>query len=134
MLHEPIRKHFRRHVLLDCQVVREHDFKLVADLAVDMSPRGMRVRAKAPVAGAPRSMPVLTGEEVLVSFKPPRSNTWIDTHGVIARVVHGRRPGDNGMAYGIEFSALSIDEEHRLFEHLRGMARPDAQRPPRPLA
>lgn len=134
MLHEPIRKHFRRYVRLDCQVVRDVDFKLVGDLALDMSPRGMLVRAKAPAAGAPRAMPVLTGEEVIVSFKPPRANTWFDAQGVVARVVHGRRPGDYGLSYGIEFQNLSAEDERRLFEHLRGMGRPDAQRPPRPLA
>lgn len=134
MLHEPIRKHFRRYVRLDCQVVREFDFKLVGDLALDLSPGGMLVRAKAPNMGAPRTMPVLTGEEVVVSFKPPRSNTWFDAQGVVARVVHGRRPGDYGLSYGIELQNLSSEDEQRLFEHLRGAGRPDAQRPPRPLA
>jgi hypothetical protein len=133
MLHEPIRKHFRRYVRLDCQVVREFDFKLVGDLALDLSPRGMLVRARSQPT-APRTMPVLTGEEVVISFKPPRSNTWFDAQGVVARVVHGRRPGDYGLSYGIELQNLSLEDEHRLFDHLRGMGRPDAQRPPRPLA
>ena len=130
MVHEPIRKHFRRYVRLDCQVVREFDFKMVGDLALDLSPRGMLVRAKTHEA---RVMPVLTGEEVVVSFKPPRSNTWFDAQGIVARVVHGRRPGDYGLSYGIEFQNISIDDERRLFDHLRGANRPDAQRPPRPL-
>lgn len=135
MLHEPIRKHFRRYVRLDCQVVREFDFKLVGDLALDLSPRGMLVRAapKSSSSGA-RAMPVLTGEEMIVSFKPPRSNTWFDAQAVVARVVHGRRPGDYGLSYGLEFQNMSQDEEHALFDQLRGMGRPDAQRPPRPLA
>ena len=132
MLHEPIRKHFRRYVRLDCQVVREFDFKLVGDLALDLSPRGMLVRA-APKSGA-RTMPVLTGEEMIVTFKAPRSNVWIDAQAVVARVVHGRRPGDYGLSYGLEFQNMSEDEEHALFDQLRGMGRPDAQRPPRPLA
>ncbi|MFO0734323.1 MAG: PilZ domain-containing protein [Labilithrix sp.] len=133
MVHEPIRKHFRRYVRLDCQVVRDFDFKLVGDLALDLSPRGMLVRAR-PTTGGPRVMPVLTGEEVVVSFKPPRSNSWFDAQGVVARVVHGRRPGDYGLSYGIEFQNLSKEDEQRLFDHLRGTSRPDAQRPPRPLA
>jgi len=129
MPHEPIRKHFRRYVRLDCEVVRDFDFKLVGDLALDLSPRGMLVRAKKPDSQR-RIMPVLTGEEVVVSFKAPRSNTWFDAQGVIARVVHGRRPGDYGLSYGIEFHH---HDEQELFEHLRGLGRPDAQRPCRPL-
>jgi hypothetical protein len=132
MLHEPIRKRVRRYVRLDCQVVRDFDFKLVGDLALDLSSRGMLVRAKKH-EGA-RVMPVLTGEEVVVTFKPPRSNTWFDAQGIVARVVHGRRPGDYGISYGIEFQNLSVEDERRLFDHLRGTSRPDAQRPPRPLA
>ena len=121
---EPIRSSFRRFVRIDCQVVREHDFRLVGDLALDLSTRGMLVRAK---------HRVLTGEEVVVSFKPPRSNEWFDAQGVIARVLHGRRPGDYGLSFGIEFVNLSKDDELILFEQMRGLAAPDAQRPPRPL-
>lgn len=137
MVHEPIRKHFRRYVRLDCQVVREFDFKMVGDLALDLSPRGMLVRAKPgamKASGPGRVTPVLTGEEVVVSFKPPRSNKWFDAQGIVARVVHGRRPGDYGLSYGIEFQNLSLEDERLLFDHLRGSNRPDAQRPPRPLA
>jgi hypothetical protein len=134
MLHEPIRKSLRRYVRLDCQIVRDVDFQLVGDLMLDLSPRGMLVRSALPKGSKKRVMPVLTGEEVVVSFKPPRSNTWFDAQGVVARVVHGRRPGDYGLSYGIEFQGISKDDEQRLFEHLRGSGRPDAQRPPRPLA
>lgn len=92
MINEPIRKSLRRYVRLDCQVVRDFE------------------------------------------FKPPRSNAWFDAQGIVARVVHGRRPGDYGLSYGIDFHGLSANDEQELFEHLRGMGRPDAQRPPRPLA
>lgn len=124
---EPIRSSFRRYVRLDCQVVREHDFRLVGDLALDLSTHGMLVRA------CP-SRRVLTGEEVIVSFKPPRSNEWFDAQGIVARVVHGRRPGDYGLSFGVEFYGMTREEELILFEHLRGLAAPDAQRPPRPLS
>lgn len=121
---EPFRASFRRYVRIDCQVVREIDFRLIGDLALDLSTKGMLVRARERV---------LTGEEVVVSFKLPRSNEWFDGQGVVARVLHGRRPGDYGLSFGIEFVNLSRDDELLLFEHLRGKAAPDAQRPPRPL-
>jgi hypothetical protein len=121
---DPIRASFRRFVCLDCQVVREHDFRLVGDLAVDLSTGGMLVRAREKI---------LTGEELIVSFKPPRQNSWFDAQGTVARVLHGRRPGDRGLSFGVAFHNLSKDDEQLLFEQLRGFAAPDAHRPPRPL-
>jgi len=121
---EPVRCSFRRFVRMPCQVVREHDFKLVADLALDLSTNGMLVRA---------TTRILTGEEVFVAFKPPRSNRWLDAQGVVARVVHGRRPGDTGLAFGIEFHTFDAEHRAHLFEQLRGMHAPDPMRPPRPL-
>ena len=121
---EPVRRAFRRFVRLDCQVIRERDFVLVADLALDLSTKGMLVRAK---------RPVLTGEEVVVSFKPPRCNRWFDAMGIVARVLHGRRPGDIGPSLGIDFVGVSFEDEAFLFQQLRGMSAPDPMRPPRPL-
>ena len=119
-----MRRSFRRYVRLDVQVVREHDFRLVGDLALDLSTTGMRVRA---------SERVLTGEELIVSFKPPRSNAFFDAQAIVARVLHGRRPGDKGVCLGLEFHAMSAADQAILFEHLRGMNAPEAMRTPRPL-
>ena len=121
---EPVRQSFRRFVRIDCQVVREHDFKLIGDLALDLSTKGMLVRARTRV---------LTGEELLVAFRPPRCNRWIDAQATVARVVHGRRPGDTGLAFGIEFHGMDRAYEELIFDKLRGMVGPDAMRPPRPL-
>ena len=122
---EPVRAAFRRFVRLDCQVVREHDFRLVGDLALDLSTRGMLVRGV--------GLRVLTGEELYVAFRPPRSNHWIDCKAYVARVVHGRRPGDKGLSFGIEFDSMDRSDEELVFEKIRGMSAPDAMRPPRPL-
>ncbi len=121
---EPVRNAFRRFVRLDVQVVRERDFRLVGDLALDLSTKGMLVRARTRV---------LTGEELLVAFRPPRCNRWIDAQGTVARVVHGRRPGDTGLSFGIEFHGMEREHEELIFEKLRGMVAPHALRPPRPL-
>src|SRR5262245_43370557 len=91
---ESLRASLRRYVRLDCQVVREHGFPLIGDLALALSTTGMLVRA---------CRRILTGEEVIVAFKPPRSNGWFDVQGTIARVIHGRRPGDYGLSFGLEF-------------------------------
>jgi hypothetical protein len=121
---EPIRASFRRYVRVDCQVVREHDFRLVGNLMLDLSTTGALIRA---------CERILTGEELIVSFKPPRSNVWFDAQAVVARVIHGRRPGDYGLCFGIDFVGLSTEDQQRLFAHLRGLEAPDAQRPPRSL-
>ena len=121
---EPVRQSFRRFVRIDCQVVREHDFKLIGDLALDLSTKGMLVRARTRV---------LTGEELLVAFRPPRCNRWIDAQATVARVVHGRRPGDTGLSFGIEFHGMEREYEELIFDKLRGMVAQDAMRPPRPL-
>ncbi|HEY1956202.1 MAG TPA: PilZ domain-containing protein [Polyangiaceae bacterium] len=115
------RRAFRRFVRIDCQVVREHDFRVVGDLALDLSERGMLVRTDARV---------LTGEDVVVCFKPPRSNRYVDALGHVARVIHGRRPGDGGRRLGIELHAMDESDRHHLWECLRGLPAPDPMRDP----
>ena len=122
---EPVRGAFRRFVRVDCQVVREFDFRLVGDLALDLSTKGMLVRGC--------GVRLLTGEELLVAFRPPRCNLWVDAQATVARVIHGRRPGDTGLSFGLEFHGMERHHEELLFEKLRGMTAPDAMRPPRPL-
>ncbi len=115
------RRAFRREVLLTCQVVRERDFRLVSDLALDLSTHGMLVSTR---------LPVLTGEPLLVSFRPPRSSTWLDLPATVARVVHGRRPGDRGRCLGLSFDRLDPAAERLLHRHLRGLPAPDPSRLP----
>jgi hypothetical protein len=115
------RRTSRREVLLSCQIVRERDFRLIADLALDLSTEGMLVAAK---------MPILTGEELIVSFRAPRSDTWIDTHATVARVIHGRRPGDRGRCLGITFHSVPEFTRRRLLHHLRDLPTPEPSRSP----
>lgn len=85
----------RRSVRLDCQVVRERDFKLVADRIVNLSESGLVVSP---------ADPVLTGERLIVSFRIPYSGHWVDAEATVARVLHGRRPGEHsrGLALALE--------------------------------
>lgn len=104
------RRAFRHAVALPCQIVRERDFRLVADVALDLSTDGMLV---------PTDLAVLTGEPLLVSFRPPRSTRWLDAEAIVARVVHGRRPGDQGRRLGISFQGLDAASRQLLFSQLR---------------
>lgn len=97
------RRPSRHAVRIACQVVRERDFKLIGDVAMDLSEYGMLV--------APTTR-VLTGENVIVSFMAPFSRQWIDAEGTIARVVHGRRATDRGSSLGVSFD--NIDEVSRV--------------------
>jgi len=100
------RRSVRRHVRLECEVVRERGFRLLGRHAVDMSTSGMRIAALDHA---------LTGEPVVLSFRAPGGDTWVDAEGLVARVVHGRRDFDYGPSIAIEFRDLA--------ENLRGVLR-----------
>ncbi len=115
------RRAFRRYVRIDCEVVREHDFRVVGNLALDLSERGMLVATRERV---------LTGEDIVVAFRPPSSNRFVDALGHVARVIHGRRPGDRGRCLGIELYAMNDEDRHHLWECLRGLPAPEPLRDP----
>ena len=114
------RRAFRREVLLRCQIVRERDFALVSDLAFDLSTDGMLVGT---------FDRVLTGEELIVSFRAPRSSRGFDAQATVARVVHGRRPSDRGRCLGVEFHSIDESWRYDLFRSLRGLPAPEPSRP-----
>jgi hypothetical protein len=116
------RRVMRRAVRVDCQIVRERDFKLIGSRGVDLSPLGMLVMAQEPV---------LTGESVIVAFRLPRSAWWFDAEATVARVVHGRRPGDLGRCFGVAFDSLEPDARAFLRRALRGVPPPLPMREPR---
>ena len=97
----PSHRPARYFAKVPCQVVRERDFRLVADCVVDLSPGGAMVGP---------ADPVLTGERVIVSF-PGVKGGWIDAEAVVARVVHGRRTGEYSRTLGLSFE--NLDGESR---------------------
>lgn len=111
----------RRHAALPCQVVRERDFRLVADRTLDVSTFGMLV---------PAQREVEIGDALIVSFPIP--GMWIDTDAVVTRVLHGRRPEDEGPAVGIVFEGLGVTARAALAAYLHGRPAPLPRR--RPLA
>lgn len=109
----------RRLVQVPCQAVRERDFKLVADRTLDVSSYGMLL---------PMLHPVLTGDAIIVSFPIP--GTWIDAEATVTRVVHGRRPGDEGLAVGIAFDVMAPGAKAALAAFLFGQPPPLPRRGP----
>ncbi len=102
----------RHTVKIPCQVVRERDFCLVADEIADLSVTGMLV--------VPAD-PVLTGERVIVSFQTPIWGIWIDAEATVARVVHGRRPGEYSRALGLRFEGIDAWSRTVIEQNLRGL-------------
>lgn len=115
LVHSQQRRALRRGVRVDCQVVRERDFKLVGSRALNLSPLGMLVFAQESV---------LTGEPLIVAFRLPQSAWWFDTEATVARVVHGRRPGDLGRCFGVEFEPLDRAVQHFLHTTLKDIPPP----------
>ncbi len=109
------RTSMRRSVRVECQVVREHDFKRVGNRAIDLSPDGMLLLSDARV---------LTGEDLVISFRAPSTRVWLDCTATVARVVHGRRPGDWGTCLGISFESMDRATRALLTRELRGLPPP----------
>jgi len=104
------RRSSRHTVKIACQVVRERDFRLIADRVVDLSASGALVGP---------ADPALTGERIIVSFRIPRSTVWVDAEATITRVVHGRRPGEYSRSLAIAFDDLEALPRFMLEQALR---------------
>jgi hypothetical protein len=109
----------RRGVTLPCQAVRERDFKLIADRTLDISVDGLLL---------PVEERILTGETLIISFPIP--GLWIDVEASVTRVVHGRRPGDDGLACGVLFDVISPSARAALAGFLHGKPPPLPRRGP----
>jgi hypothetical protein len=95
-----------RHTLqVPAEIVRMHDFRLLSDSIENLSMEG---------ALAGPSMPATPGEKLLVSFRVPRTDQWMDVDATVVRVVGGRRVGDHGRQLGLKFDPLSIQQRQWL--------------------
>ena len=113
------RREVRRAISLTCQIVRERDFSLVSEKALDVSPDGMLVAT---------DVELEPGENVFVSFRATSLGLWFDTEASVARVVRGRRPGDRGRGVALRFSSLPHVKRFILRGHLRKVPPPIPRR------
>jgi hypothetical protein len=109
------RREIRRALRLHCRVVVPYGKAIIADTSYDLSPEGMLVRAIEPLS---------VGDEVEVAFRATDLGIWFDTEAHIARIVHGRRPGDHGKCYGLRFDSLSAVQRLILRGHYRRVPPP----------
>lgn len=94
------RSSVRYGVHVDCQVVRDRDFKVIGRGSLDVSLTGMLVQC---------NYSAELGDEVIVSFQTPGLREYVDAVAIVTRLIAGRRQGDLGLAMGLTFT--SIDDE-----------------------
>ncbi|HEX7664039.1 MAG TPA: PilZ domain-containing protein [Polyangiaceae bacterium] len=114
LIHLQERRAIRRAIKIDCEVVRERDFKLVGRTSFDVSTDGMLVSS---------DLDVEPGEELLVSFQA-MYGVHIDTEAKVARIVRGLRAHDQGPCVGVEFKGLDPVSRHILRGSLRKVPPP----------
>ncbi|MBS2018289.1 MAG: PilZ domain-containing protein [Deltaproteobacteria bacterium] len=113
------RREVRRAMVLSCQVVRERDFRLISEKALDLSPDGMLIAT---------DVDLEPGENVFVSFKATELGLWFDSEASVARVIRGRRPGDRGKGIALRFSTMPRVKRLILRGHLRRVPPPIPRR------
>ncbi len=113
------RKSTRHHLRMDCQVIRESDFKLVGHRTLDLSAEGMLVR---------KASNVSIGERLIVAFQATPLGIWFDAEAEVTRLIHNRRPEDEGQALGLRFVDMASISRLILRGHLRRLPPPLPQR------
>ena len=113
------RRAVRRAHSISCQVVREADFRLVGETAIDVSPHGMLIKLRSDVE---------VGDKLIVSFRATDMGIWFDSDATVRRVVHGRRPTDSGPAFGISLDTLSNVHRFIMKGYLRNIPPPIPKR------
>ncbi len=114
LIHLQERRAIRRAIQIDCQVVRERDFKIVGERTVDLSTDGMLV---------PTELDVEPGEELFVSFQL-MFGIQVDVGGKIARLIRGLRTDDQGPCVGVKFDGLDPVTRHIMRGSLRKVPPP----------
>lgn len=116
------RRSTRHHVRIDCQVIRETDFRLVGHRTLDLSADGMLVRTTSDVR---------IGEPMLITFQATPLGLWFDAQAEVTRLIQGQRPEDEGRALGLRFVDLPPISRLILRGHLRRIPPVLPQRPTR---
>ena len=75
----------RRLARVPCAAVRFADFASVGEGLLDLSPWGALLRTDADL---------MLGDEILVSFRIPGDDDFLDAPAIVVRHVHGHRTGD----------------------------------------
>lgn len=111
------RRAIRRAIQVECEVVRERGFKLLAKKTFDLSTDGMLVPTS--------TYDVDPGEELIVSFYMTPLGIHFDTEATAARIIRGvRREDKEGPCVGVKFKPLDPIQRHILRGALRRVPPP----------
>ncbi len=113
------RRALRRALRTRCVAVSTLDFRLIADEAFDLSPRGMLIECDPGVG---------LGDVIRVSFEVPGTG-WFEADGEVARIVRGKREHDPGYCAGLSFRGLHRGSAGALLASLAGLPPPVPRRP-----
>jgi PilZ domain len=113
------RREMRRATRLGCTVRTMDAWRLVGDRTLDLSPQGMLLLSDERLD---------YGTELVVSFQATELPIWFDTLATVTRLVEGRRPGDDGRAFGVHFETLPAVSRLILRGHLRRQPSPMPRR------
>ncbi|MCA9621438.1 MAG: PilZ domain-containing protein [Myxococcales bacterium] len=103
---EESRRVARRWVELDCELITKTADRPLPSRCLDLSPLGMALTTQVVLAD---------GEEVVVSFRPPREDEEMILFGRVRHAV------PSGQPTGVAFEATTIEERISLFDALRGI-------------
>ncbi|MEZ4300041.1 MAG: PilZ domain-containing protein [Polyangiaceae bacterium] len=98
---------------LNCQVVRQRDFKLVATSVMNVSETGLFVDGEAPVR---------FGERLILTFYSPAVRSWIDAEGTVTRVSFGPRWMGRKQAFGVAFDTLDAASRKQIRRSMAALA------------
>jgi hypothetical protein len=115
------RGEIRRSVYMGCRVRRMTGRGLVGDRSLDLSAQGMFLLSDENLE---------PGTELFVSFQATDLPIWFDTRATVARLIAGRRLGDDGRGFGLRFRTLPAVSRLILRGHLRKAPRAAPQRWP----
>lgn len=112
------RRALRRAVRFECELLSDHWDDGVPHAVTDLSPLGLWIATP---------LPLETGEEVLVSFTPPRGPRRRDlilVGEVVRAVLRRRRSDDEPTGMGVEFRGMLPHERAVLHACLFGLPPP----------
>jgi hypothetical protein len=76
----------------------EDNLTLLGDETLDLSWDGARIRCH---------VPARIGDRVRVRFQIPKSTVWVDAEGYVARVMPGRRRGEDPPSLGLKIDKMN---------------------------
>jgi Tfp pilus assembly protein PilZ len=91
----------RRAVHLECEAVRDRGFVLAGRRLLDLSSQGAFLESE-------RDLDL--GEEIILSFRAPRTRLWMDARGIVVRRIEGKRRSDRARGVGLQFLPMDAPD------------------------